>query len=308
MYTVEACPCCQSKESQGRWAVVAPFLAHYAVGRRPFLCKLLECSACSFRFFDARLDPDEVARLYSGYRGERYFAERHRWEFWYSRQVNDGIGGDPEEIARRIAALEKLFLPHVNNGKVKTVLDYGGDRGQFIPKSLGIDKFVFELSDAEPEPGVNRIGSEQELNSMKFDFIMALGVLEHCSEPADVLEQLRACLNPGSLLCIAVPYERYGVGFAGKGRLYRNYLDVLLHLPAALVAVDFYSAVARIRLNHIPPLGLVKCHEHLNFFNTNSITALLERSGFEVVDSKVERGAKYPNKTESLYILARLRE
>jgi SAM-dependent methyltransferase len=306
MCTVEACPCCQSKKSRERWAIVAPFLAHYAVGRPPFLCKLLECSVCSFRFFDARLDPDEVMRLYSGYRGERYFAERHRWEFWYSRKVNDGIGGDPNEIALRVAALERLVLPHVNNGRVKTVLDYGGDRGQFIPKSIGIDKFVFELSDAVPEPGISRIASEQELNGMKFDFIMALGVIEHCSEPANVLEQLRSCLNPGSLLCICVPYERYGVGFAGKGRLYRSYLNALLHLPAALVAVDFYSAAARIRLNHIPPFGLVKCHEHLNFFNSTSMTALLERSGFEVVDSKIECVVKYPAKHKSLSVLARL--
>lgn len=304
MYTVEACPCCQSKRSQERWAVVAPFLAHYAVERSPFLCKLLECSACSFRFFDTRLTPEEVGRLYSDYRGERYFAARHRWEFWYSRHVNDAIGGDPEEIAQRVATLEKILLPHVNNGTIKSVLDYGGDRGQFIPKSLGIDKFVFELSDAEPEPGVNRIGSEQELNSMKFDFIMALGVLEHCSEPAMVLEQLRSCLVPGSLLCIGVPYERFGVGFAGKGRLYRSYLNALLHFPAALVAVDFYSAAARIRLNHIPPLGLVKCHEHLNFFNTSSLTALLERTGFKVVDSTVNCVPKYPVRMESLYILA----
>ena len=308
MYTIEACPCCQSKKSRGRWAIVAPFLAHYAVGQPPFLCNLLECSTCSFRFFDTRLDPDEVTRLYSGYRGERYFAERHRWEFWYSRKVNDGIGGDPEEIAQRVAALEKLMLPHANNTTVKTVLDYGGDRGQFIPKSLGTEKFVFELSDAEPEPGVTRIDSEQELNSMKFDFIMALGVLEHCSEPANVLEGLRSRLNPGSLFCIGVPYERYGIGFAGTGWLYRSYLKALLHLPAALVAVDFYSAAARIWLNYIPPFGLVKCHEHLNFFDTSSMTALLERTGFEVVDSKIESIAKYPARVESLWTLARLRE
>jgi SAM-dependent methyltransferase len=307
MYTVETCPCCQSKKSQGRWAIVAPFLAHYAVGRPPFLCKLLECSVCSFRFFDVRLDPDEVTRLYSGYRGDRYFAERHRWEFWYSRKVNDGIGGDPEEIVQRVTALEKLILPHVNNGTVKTVLDYGGDRGQFIPKALGTEKFVFELSDAQPEPGVNRIGSEQELNSRKFDFIMALGVLEHCSEPANVLEQLRSCLNPESLLCIGVPNERYGVGFAGKGRLYRSYLNALLHLPPALVAVDFYSSTSRIKLNLVPPFGLIKCHEHLNFFNNASLTALLERTGFEVIESNIECVAKYPARVESLYTLARLR-
>jgi len=231
MYTIDACPCCLSKESTGRWAIVAPFLAHYAVGRSPFLCRLLECSDCSFRFFDSRLEPDEVTRLYSGYRGDGYFAERHRWEFWYSRKVNDGIGGDPQEIADRIAAMERFLLPHVNNATVNTVLDYGGDRGQFIPKSLGTEKFVFELSDAVPEPGVTRIGSEQEVGAMKFDLIMALGVLEHCSEPMSVLEQLRSSLKPGSFLVAGVPYERYGIGFAGKGRLYRTYLKALLHVP-----------------------------------------------------------------------------
>jgi SAM-dependent methyltransferase len=307
MYTIEACPCCQSKESRARWAIVAPFLARYAVEKPPFLCKLLECAVCSFSFFNARLTPDEVTRLYSGYRGERYFAERHRWEFWYSKEVNDGIGGDPKEIATRVAALEELCLPRVGNATVKTVLDYGGDRGQFIPKSIGTEKFVFELSDAEPEPGIQRIGSEQELNGRRFDFIMALGVLEHCSEPADVLEQLRSCLNPGSFLCIGVPYERYGVGFAGRGNLYSSYLNVLLHFPAALVAVDFYSAATRIRLNHIPPFGLLKCHEHLNFFDIKSMTALLTRTGFEVVESRIECIAKYPARVESLYVLARLR-
>jgi SAM-dependent methyltransferase len=254
-----------------------------------------------------RLTSEEVGRLYSGYRGDRYFAERHRYEFWYSRKVNDGIGGDPEEIARRVAALEKLFLPYVDDTKVRTVLDYGGDRGQFIPKSLGAEKFVFELSDAEPEPGVVRIGSEQDLKGMKFDFIMALGVLEHCSDPAAVLAQLRSCLESGSLLCIGVPHERYGVGFAGGDAMYRGYLKALLHLPAALIAVDFYSTVARIWLNHVPPLGLVKCHEHLNFFTADSMAALLERSGFDVVESRIERVANYPNRVESLYVLARLR-
>jgi SAM-dependent methyltransferase len=241
MYTIKACPCCQSESTNARWAIVAPFLAHYAVGRPPLLCKLLECSACTFRFFDVRLTPEEVERLYSGYRGDRYFAERHRWEFWYSRKVNDGIGGDPGEIVTRVAAYEKFFSPHVSPA-IETVLDYGGDRGQFIPVSLGDRKYVYELSDAVPVPGVTRIGSEQELNTMKFDFIMTLGVLEHCSEPAVILAQLRSLLNPGSLICVGVPFERYGIAFAGKGSLYRAYLNALLHLPPALIAVDFYSA------------------------------------------------------------------
>lgn len=306
MYIASACPCCQSTEFSEKAAILAPFLAHYAVRKPPFPCKLLECRICSFRFFDVRLEPVEVERLYSGYRGERYFAERHRWEFWYSRKLNEGIGGDPEEISHRVAALERIVQPHVDLDAIGTVLDYGGDRGQFIPQSLGREKFVYELSDAVPEPGVTRIGSESELKGMKFDFIMVLGVLEHCSEPATILEQLRSCMNPGAILCVGVPYERYGIGFAGKGSLYHAYLKALLSVPKLLIAVDFYSAAARIRLNHIPPLGIIKCHEHLNFFDQKSMQALLERIGFQVVDSRIEDIAKYPARSEQLYVLARL--
>src|ERR1017187_8102464 len=92
MYSVEACPCCLSKRWSEKWAIVAPFLAHFAVGQPPFLCKLLECSDCSFRFFNVRLTPDEVDRLYSEYRGERYFAQRHRWEFKSLPSVHSSKG------------------------------------------------------------------------------------------------------------------------------------------------------------------------------------------------------------------------
>src|SRR5260370_14682346 len=111
MYTIDTCPSCQSKKSQEGWAIVAPFLAHYAVERPPFLCKLLECSICSFRFFDAPLTPEKVARLYSGYRGERYFTERLRREFWYSRQFNDGIGGWAQNVPLPVRAPAQLFPP-----------------------------------------------------------------------------------------------------------------------------------------------------------------------------------------------------
>jgi Methyltransferase domain len=308
MYTIDSCPCCLSKNNTSRWAVVAPFLAHYAVGQRPERCKLLECSDCSFRFFDVRLSPQEVDRLYAGYRGGHYFTERHRYEFWYSRKVNDGIGGDPAEIEERIHAMERFVFPHIDVAKIEKVLDYGGDRGQFIPESLGRSKYVFELSDAVPCPGVIRVGSESALTSMKFDFIMLLGVLEHCSDPAGILiEKIRPLMCRGGFLCVGVPYERYNLRFAGRGPLYRRYLNALLRLPLALVAVDFYSTICRVRCGGVPPLGFVKCHEHLNFFNERSIEALLKRTGFEVVDSVVETVVKYPARVESMSILARLK-
>jgi len=46
-------------------------------------------------------------------------------------------------------------------------LDYGGDKGQFIPESIGKQKFVYELSDAAPVDGVARIASDIDLDGRR---------------------------------------------------------------------------------------------------------------------------------------------
>ena len=43
----------------------------------------------------------------------------------------------------------------------------------------------------------------------------------------------------------------------------------------------------------------------LNFFNKESMSSLLTRAGFEVVDTNVEAVAKYPARIDTLHVLAR---
>ncbi len=163
MYRIDSCPCCQSSDLRLYPAVVAPFLAWYAVRTPPFRCSLMECRNCSLRFFDSRLTPEEVERLYTGYRGEEYFRSRHRCEFWYTRKFNTGVGHDGTAIALRKQVAEAFLKRHVDLGTIAAALDYGGDEGQFIPDAVGKEKYVFELSDAAPVKGVTKIGSEAEL-------------------------------------------------------------------------------------------------------------------------------------------------
>jgi hypothetical protein len=288
-------------------AVISPFFSRYVLGvRTPPECSYAECESCGFHFFDSRLTDAEVGRLYSGYRGEEYFRERHRAEPWYSRKVNEGIGGDPQEILARNAALEDFLSTHMDIAQVGTVLDFGGDRGQFIPDALGKQKFVFELSDAVAVEGVTRIASEAELSDRSFDFLMLTGVLEHCSEPLEILQKLRGlATGPESHFLIGVPYERFDVGWLGRGAMYRSYLRLLRHTGPLLMLADFYSTAFRLYRNSLPPLGVLKCHEHLNFFDEQSMTALLARANMEIVSSKVTQVISYPTRTLSLYVLAR---
>lgn len=282
MYLMDSCPCCGSKELR-RWpAIVSPFIAHYACGTRPGDAHLCECQGCSFRFFDTRLTSAEVSKLYDGYRGDAYFKARHHFEFWYSRAVNDGIGSDPVEIAWRKQNLAKLLGDRARS--FETVLDYGGDRGQFIPDGLGAERYVYEISNVEPVKGVAGLRS---VEGRQFDFVMLAHVLEHCSDPREFVRGLKSLGHSRTIFYFEMPYERPSLASASMGNGQRRYLHALLRLGPVLQAVDLYSTIFRIKFDQIPPLGLQKCSEHLNFFNERSLAALLKSEGFRVLESGV---------------------
>ncbi len=307
MNTIRSCPCCESTDLLDFPAVLAPFLAHYAVGGPPTRCSLLECRRCSFRFFDSRLTEDETRRLYADYRGERYYRARNRDEFWYTRHFNQRIGHDLRTIARRKALVHMLLRQHIDVDSIRSVLDYGGDAGQFIPDSLGKEKFVFDISNLPSSAaGVHRISSEAELYTHNFDLVMLCHVLEHCSDPVAMLTTLKRLGNDAPRYCyIEVPYERYSLALAGRGRLHRRYLDMLLRMLPLLTVVDFCTSVLRLRCNLIPPLGVMKCHEHLNFFNEKSLGAILRSSGFQLLACTTMEVKSYMSSGLVLYALCR---
>lgn len=160
---IAACLVCDSVELRTWPAVVAPFIADYAVGAAVPPSHLMECQSCGFRFFDARLTDAEAGRLYAEYRRDRYFRCRHHHEFWYTRGVNDGIGRNPQEIVGRTQACERFLRQYLEPEAIGRVLDFGGDRGQFIPPCVGREKYVFEISDAVPVQGVRQVSAASEI-------------------------------------------------------------------------------------------------------------------------------------------------
>jgi hypothetical protein len=135
---------------------------------------------------------------------------------------------------------------------------------------------------------------------------MLAHVLEHCSEPKDMLQLLKPLLHDSSLLYLEVPYERPSLKLAGAGDLQCRYLKLLLGIGPLLKGVDLYSTIARVKFNIIPPLGLQKCSEHLNFFSLSSLKALLERNGYELLESATARVESQGPVSEILFGLARL--
>lgn len=284
MKTIDRCPCCGGSASHQWPALTAPFIADYALQAPVALCQLLECGTCGLRFFDGRFEENELGRLYAEYRGEAYFLTRHRHEFWYLRRHNEGTGHDARVQIARKSATEQFLLGHFQREQFNRVLDYGGDSGQFIPDGIGVEKDVFELSDAAPVPGVRRLADEQALLPGSYDLVLLNHVLEHAPDPAALLRRVEALLKEGTgILHIEVPLERYRLRWVPQDSAQTRRLARLASHPIRLRWLDFYATFCRVALGTVPPFGFLKLHEHLNLFHERSLRAACQAVGLEVV-------------------------
>jgi hypothetical protein len=256
--------------------IVAPFIAAYAERAVPSACALHECERCGLRFFDRRLSQETMARLYDGYRGDAYFQARHALEPWYTRAHNQGLG----DLGERVGALLGFLGAHLDLTTLGRTLDHGGDRGQLLSPELGRERFVYEVSGVEPVPGVRRLSSE-ELVAPSFDLILSCHVLEHVAVPRELvahIAQLRARYQYWE-----VPLERPVFAAALSSDFQASWLEWLVRHPRALLGVDFLSTAMRTLVGVVPPLAVVKLHEHQQFFGERSLRALLESEGLHVV-------------------------
>jgi SAM-dependent methyltransferase len=161
-----------------------------------------------------------------------------------------------------------------NVGKDATVIDMGCGDGSFLKEmhALGYHKLVgFDQS-----PGLERaarlgIGTFHKASVWDYladsdakgvgdaDAIVLVNVLEHVTEPLELLGRLHRSLRPGGILCVTVPND--------FSPLQNAFLKVKGHLP-----------------------WFVRLPDHLNYFDFGTLRKVLSRTGFKVVDE----AALYP--------------
>ncbi|MES2355319.1 MAG: methyltransferase domain-containing protein [Pseudomonadota bacterium] len=306
MFQVDACLCCSSDDMRKYPAVVTPFIREYVLSNDNPVCNLLECKKCGFRFFDQRFEEDEVGKLYSRYRTDHYFQARNKHEFWYTRKINDSIGKDAGTITQRQAYLTTFLRNHIGDGKLSSVLDYGGDRGQFIPEDVAEERFVYEVSNAVPIPGVQNISSEKELDGRRYQLIMLCHVLEHLSRPSTLVTAAKKLLeDKNAYLLVEVPYEKYNLKCYSSSSLYQKFVRVISNTPSFIRKMnEMYTLFFRGKLNMIPPLGILRMHEHINFFDVESLSALLRNSGFKIIGHDLMKIKTDVSLTKVLLMLA----
>ena len=220
-----------------------------------------------------------MERLYSGYRDETYQKQRHRHEEWYTEEVNQLIGNQTE-ISNRKANLDMIVSEYVELDKIKSVLDFGGDRGQFIPDLFSeASRFVYEISGVTTDSNIMVINSIDQSDKMKFDFIMCCHVLEHVSSPVEILNNLKKFSHQGSVFYFEVPSDSpfdFKFKTAFKDKLKGRILRILC---SNMFIYNLYYIVSS-KLKWLPKFFMM--HEHINHFSLKSIKYMLDLNGFEI--------------------------
>ncbi len=254
------CICCASSRLSRSPAVLMPFVAYRAFGWEPVmitpewglrdvpsgtaypLCNSLQCADCGAVFLDIRFGDDEMAALYSDYRGEAYTAQRERFEPGY--RLRDAV---IRQGATHTSLVEAFLAPFVSDRP--RILDWGGDTGINTPfKSRNELLHVFDISAKAVLPGVVRV-NDAALAPGRYDLIVLSHVIEHVPWPEDLIERVVAVMDPDTVLYLETPFE-----------------DVVRESPAArdLAVRKKYW------------------HEHVNFFTAGSLRTLVERCALRV--------------------------
>jgi len=248
-------------------ATFSPFVGRRIWNRAPLRTKILNCRTCDFSFAESRFDPDEETRLYLNYRGPEYQALRESCEPWYTKEFNARLSTGTME--KRRAPLSIIFKQHISSD-IKVILDFGGDRGDLFDGLIpGSKTYVYDISGVQAAPGVHPLRTIQDCAALKCDLIGCSNVLEHVAAPRDLMADIRNISNPDTLVFIEVPSETpFGLLNYAKRSAQQAILTV--RRP-------------RLAFSMLPLRFLRQVHEHVNFFSLQSLSKLMEYSGFTVL-------------------------
>ena len=215
------------------------------------------CELCSFVQTAVPFPEASIARLYADYRTDGYNAERLSYEPSYAA-IAPYIGTSQVEIDARVNAETQFLKERLEVSGDFTILDYGGADGKYIP-NFNATKFVYEISNTEPIPGVTRIHSEADLG--KYSLVQVAHVIEHAVYPLELVRKVATMVAPGGFLYLEAPQDMADEGLR--------------------------------RLKSGESRQTLPIHEHINLYCLSSLTSLFEAAGFRVVaveSSQVDLG------------------
>lgn len=172
--------------------------------------QIIHCPRCRCYYSSYRPTDAEMDALYAGYHGKEYLEQRNRYEPDYTAAFNRELCAPRDGGRERKSRIWNFVKPYLDRERVKTVLDFGGDQGQFMPDELAdADRYVYEISGNEVIEGVTLLKKREELDKFVWDLILCNMVMEHLSEPREYFRELASYMSDHTLLYVEVPMERH---------------------------------------------------------------------------------------------------
>ena len=135
---------------------------------------------------------------------------------------------------------------NIDLNKINTVIDYGGDEGQYIPRNITASRrIIFDPSNKIIPHEFEKINKFENLPLA--DLVMCCHTLEHVSYPQDLLKKLTHLLSDKSYIYIELPLE--------------------------------VQNIFPLSPNEIPR----QIHEHINTFTTRSLTSMINAVGLKII-------------------------
>ena len=216
--------------------------------------EVIHCQLCDFKHVIPLSKPEELEKLYS----EEYYSKEK--PLYIERYVEDKEWWDITYDQRFT-----LFESYLQQ-KGRSLLDVGSGPGLFLKKGQELGWIVKGIEPstqaAEYSREVLKLDIEENFldanlakNLGQFDVVNLGEVIEHLSDPTEMLQIVNSMLHNGGLISIIAPND-----FNPFQLLLENSCDY-----------DPWSIA--------PP-------HHLNYFDKESLSKLLDRCGFEVVHNE----------------------
>ena len=250
----ETCIVCGEVGQFKKYAEFYPFITERMFRGEHHNTGLSYCPKCGMTYSTYRPKDKEASLYYWNYRDSEYQIRRQFYEPAYTAEFNAALADPPDGGVSRRKSISDFLVDIIDFNSIKTILDYGGDRGQFIPDVFpNAGKFVYDISGAKTEKGITGISNPEELRNYNtsWDLILCNQCMEHLSDVKEYFERLVECMSDNTYLYIEVPNERS--------------------------ILNSYT---------------VRIHEHINMFSQKAFHSLAKQSGLKVVKSTDTSGVR----------------
>lgn len=255
------CPLCKNDRRSLLYPVDMKFAENLSGLKLPEILSVAECMNCQHQYICPIPTQQFLESFYANYMSVAA-------DGFYCERLSEEI---PDMFRKRYASW--LFRLRDFHPFATSLFDVGAGLGMFLrlAKDMG-----WQVSGVEPNQEavavlLEKYGIQVEngfLESViaenRYDVVTMWDLLEHLAEPRMAIEKINQLLNDDGVLVVEVPAR-----------------DSVIH---ALVKAAYKISFGMIKR----PLFLVYGVHHLQYFSTDSISRLLNESGFDVLE--INRG------------------